>query len=76
MSLGADFLLFPAVEGAGLADPLAFLAASHCAEPAIVLVVKIISKRNRACYAYELVPAEGVEQGKIFVGEGGTLARR
>lgn len=40
VSLGVAFLPFLVDEGAGLADGLLFLAASHSAEPAIALVVR------------------------------------
>ncbi len=77
VSLGGapPFLPFVLDEGAGLADPLVFLSASHPAEPTIVPVCQQRMKIYRACYTYLVVRAQEEGSEKIFVGERGTLAR-
>jgi hypothetical protein len=70
VSLGAPFLPFLAEEGAGLADGLAFLAASHSGEPTIALVVKNKIRKKWARLRLPGGAGVGGGTGKALCGRG------
>ena len=71
VSLGAPFLPFFVDEGTGLADALAFLAASQSGEPTIALVVRNkIRKKWAAMLRLPGGAGAGGGTGKAFCGRG------